>query len=44
VLFEKGYDGLSLQGGYFERALYRATLKAWMHEDSATPKIIREAD
>ena len=29
VLFEKGYDGLSMDGGYFERALYRATLKAW---------------
>ena len=32
VLFEKGYDGLSLEGTYFERALYRATLKAWMQE------------
>ena len=30
VLFEKGYDDLSLEGGYFERALYRATLKAWL--------------
>lgn len=29
VLFEKGYEGLSLDGSYFERALYRATLKAW---------------
>ena len=29
VLLEKGYDDLSLQGDYFERALYRATLKAW---------------
>ncbi len=28
VLFEKGYDGLSLNGGYFEKALYRGTLKA----------------
>ncbi|HKI52931.1 MAG TPA: hypothetical protein VJ987_02310 [Anaerolineales bacterium] len=36
VLFEKGYDGLSLEGGYFERALYRATLKAWM-KDVAPP-------
>jgi hypothetical protein len=33
VLFEKGYDDLSLQGGYFERALYRATLKAWLQEE-----------
>ncbi|HSG42467.1 MAG TPA: hypothetical protein VLA72_04865 [Anaerolineales bacterium] len=30
VLFEKGYDNLSLSGGYFERALYRATLKSWL--------------
>ena len=29
VLLEKGYDDLSQQGDYFERALYRATLKAW---------------
>ncbi len=32
VLFEKGYDGLSKYGGYFERALYRATLKAWLNQ------------
>lgn len=30
VLVEKGYEGLSMQGGYFERALYRATLKHWL--------------
>jgi alanine dehydrogenase len=30
ALLEKGYDGLSPEGGYFERALYRATLRAWM--------------
>jgi alanine dehydrogenase len=30
VLLEKGYDGLSLNGAYFERALFRATLKAWL--------------
>jgi len=36
VLFEKGYEGLSLEGGYFERALYRASLKAWM-KDVAPP-------
>lgn len=29
VLIEKGYDDLSLEGGYFERALYRASLTAW---------------
>lgn len=32
VLFERGYDGLSLDGSYFERALYRATLKAWLQD------------
>ena len=34
VLFEKGYDGLSHKGSYFERALYRATLKAWVQEET----------
>jgi len=34
VLFEKGYEGLSLNGTYFERALYRATLKAWRQDES----------
>jgi len=34
VLFEKGYDDLSGNGLYFERALYRATLKAWLQEES----------
>jgi alanine dehydrogenase len=29
VLFETGYDNLSLRGDYFERALCRAALKAW---------------
>jgi alanine dehydrogenase len=33
VLLEKGYDGLSAQGGYFERALYRATLKYSLETD-----------
>ena len=37
VLFEKGYDGLSPQGTYFERALYRGTLTAWLH-DAAAPQ------
>jgi alanine dehydrogenase len=32
VLFEKGYESLSPRGTYFERALYRATLKAWMDD------------
>ncbi len=34
ALIKRGYQGLTLQGGYFERALYRATLRAWM-ESSA---------
>jgi alanine dehydrogenase len=34
VLFETGYDQLSLNGLYFERALYRATLKAWMEQET----------
>ena len=29
-LFKKGYDGISIKGDYFERALYRGTLKAWL--------------
>lgn len=29
VLLEVGYDNLSPKGDYFERALYRASLKAW---------------
>jgi alanine dehydrogenase len=33
VLAEKGYDGLSISGGYFERALYRATLHAWLKHE-----------
>jgi alanine dehydrogenase len=32
ILFEKGYDGLSLDGTYFERALFRATLKTWLQQ------------
>jgi alanine dehydrogenase len=29
VLLQVGYEGLSLQGNFFARALYRATLDAW---------------
>lgn len=29
VLLQAGYDNLSPKGDYFERALYRASLKAW---------------
>ena len=42
VLFKKGYDGLSPEGGYFERALCRATLKAW--EDQLSRKVIWNGD
>jgi alanine dehydrogenase len=44
VLFEKGYDELSLAGTYFERALYRATLKAWLEEEESLLKAKRETD
>jgi len=33
-LVKKGYDGISLKGDYFERALYRATLKAWLQDEA----------
>lgn len=33
-LFTKGYDGLSINGDYFERALYRGTLKAWLQGEA----------
>jgi hypothetical protein len=29
-LSRKGYDSISINGDYFERALYRGTLKAWL--------------
>jgi len=34
VLLDKGYDGLSMNGDFFERALYRASLKAWLEKES----------
>lgn len=37
VLVEKGYDGLSLDGGYFERALFRGTLKYWLEHGEYKP-------
>jgi alanine dehydrogenase len=30
TLIEKGYEGLSPEGSYFERALFRGTLKNWL--------------
>jgi alanine dehydrogenase len=38
VLVEKGYDRLSLKGGYFERALYRATLHAFLKHSHYTAR------
>jgi alanine dehydrogenase len=32
-LLLKGYAGLSLQGDYFERALYRGTIKSWLNSN-----------
>ena len=37
VLLKKGYDGLSLEDGYFERALYRATLKYFLKTEFYEP-------
>lgn len=39
VLVHKGYSGLALDGSYFERALYRATLKAWLKADYYKPRL-----
>jgi len=33
-LFKKGYEGISISGDYFERALYRGTLKAWLQGEA----------
>jgi alanine dehydrogenase len=33
-LVKKGYDDISIQGDYFERALYRGTLKAWLQGEA----------
>ena len=33
-LARKGYAGLSLEGDFFERALYRGTLKYWLESQS----------
>jgi alanine dehydrogenase len=39
ALVAKGYDKLSLDGDYFERALYRATLKAWVQTSHPVPQL-----
>jgi alanine dehydrogenase len=33
ALLENGYDGLSLEGDYFERAMTRATLQHWLETE-----------
>ncbi len=33
-LCKKGFDGITLEGDYFERALYRSTLKYWLQSES----------
>jgi alanine dehydrogenase len=38
VLISKGYDALSLKSSYFERALERATLKAWLRSEYYRPQ------
>lgn len=38
VLLAKGYDGLAQEGSYFERALYRATLRAWLQSGQDEPQ------
>jgi alanine dehydrogenase len=38
ALLRVGYDNLSPQQGYFERALYRATLRAWLKVGQYTPR------
>jgi alanine dehydrogenase len=38
VLLAKGYDGLSPEGSYFERALYRATLRSWLQSGHDEPQ------
>jgi alanine dehydrogenase len=38
ALVAKGYEGLSLEGGYFERALFRGTLKYWLQHSQYPAK------
>ena len=38
VLITKGYDGLDLHGGYFERAMYRGTLRTWLNSGHYEPR------
>jgi len=38
ILLQKGYEGLSPHSEYFERALYRATLRAWLEHGFYSPR------
>jgi len=40
TLIDKGYDNLSVNGDYFERALNRATLKTWL-QTTPSPRQMR---
>lgn len=41
ALMTKGYDGVSLSGSYFERALYRGTLRFWLAQ--ANRRLLRSS-
>ncbi|MFH2102996.1 MAG: alanine dehydrogenase [Chloroflexota bacterium] len=41
VLFARGYDQLGPDGDYFERALYRATLKCWLKDGARAEAVLR---
>ncbi len=43
-LLESGYDGLSLDGRYFERAMFRGTLRAWQQSPNYAPRSRAEGD
>lgn len=42
ALLAKGYDKLSIDGDYFERALSRATLKTWLQSSHPVQSLRRE--
>jgi hypothetical protein len=41
-LFKKGYGGIFIHGDYFERALYRGTLKAWLQGEADADTIAQK--
>jgi hypothetical protein len=44
ALLEQGYPDLSPEGRYFERALYRGTLRAWLQSPNYAPRSRAEGD